>query len=147
MLAVADDSGIEVDALDGRPGVRSARYAGPGATDDQNNAKLVAEARAAGLFDLPEKARARFRCVLSVATPAGRLVCHGEGACEGALVRFSRGSGGFGYDPHFLLPELGCTFAELAAEQKNQVSHRARALADLVRHLEPELARLAQDGP
>ncbi len=125
--ALADDSGLEVDALGGRPGVRSARYAGDGASDLDNNAKLVAEALAAGLTSPV----ARFRCVVSLAAPDGRVVARGEGACEGVFIEHPRGSGGFGYDPHFLVPSLGRTFAEIGAEEKNRVSHRARALADL----------------
>ena len=114
-------------ALDGRPGVRSARYAGEGAGDLANNRKLVAEARAAGL----DRPAAVFRCVLSVAAPDGKVVVRGEGACEGVLVEDPRGRGGFGYDPHFLVPELDRTFAELLPSEKNAISHRARAIADL----------------
>ena len=125
--ALADDSGLEVDALEGRPGVHSARYAGEPTDDAANNAKLVAEARAAGLVEPP----ARFRCVVSLAAPDGGILLRGHGACAGVLVHEPRGSGGFGYDPHFLVPELGKTFAETSADEKNAVSHRARALADL----------------
>jgi len=140
MHAIADDSGLEIDALDGRPGVRSARYAGvdgPRADVDRaNNAKLIGEARAAGLVE----PLARFRCVVSVARPDGTVLCRGEGFCEGVLISEARGGGGFGYDPHFLVPALGKTFAEVAAAEKNSMSHRSRALADLRTHLADALA-------
>ena len=144
--ALADDSGFEVPALGGRPGVVSARYAGVSGpqrdVDRANNRRLVGEARAAGLFEAAEPPAARFRCVLSVASPDGRVACRGEGACEGVLVEEARGTGGFGYDPHFLVPALGRTFAEIGPAEKNLVSHRARALADLRRALVPLLAKL-----
>jgi XTP/dITP diphosphohydrolase len=127
MASIADDSGLEVDALQGRPGVRSARFAGPSATDAENNAKLVAEAAAAGLV----RPVARFCCVVSVASPAGHVMARGRGACEGVLLAQPQGAGGFGYDPHFFVPELGGTFAEVASTAKHRVSHRARALGDL----------------
>lgn len=141
MHAIADDSGLEIDALDGRPGVRSARYAGVDGersdVDRANNARLLAESRAAGLH----QPVARFRCVVSVARPDGTIICRGEGACEGVLVAAARGRGGFGYDPHFLVPALGKTFAEVSAAEKNSMSHRARALADLRTHIEEALLR------
>jgi len=133
LYALADDSGLEIPALDGRPGVLSARYAGVGAGDIANNRKLVAEARAAGLV----RPRAIFRCVLSVATSDGLILARGEGACEGVLIEDARGRGGFGYDPHFLVPDLDRTFAELLPSEKNAMSHRARAIADLRRALAP----------
>lgn len=135
MFALADDSGLEVPALDGRPGVISARYAGVGAGDLANNRKLVADARAAGLV----RPAARFVCVLSVATPDGMILARGTGVCDGVLVEEERGRGGFGYDPHFLVPDLDRTFAELLPSEKNAVSHRARAGADLRRALAPLL--------
>jgi XTP/dITP diphosphohydrolase len=135
LYALADDSGLEIPALDGRPGVRSARYAGEGAGDLANNRKLVAEAHAAGLA----RPQAIFRCVLSVATPDGLILARGEGSCEGVLIEAPRGRGGFGYDPHFLVPELDRTFAELLPSEKNAMSHRARAIADLRRALAPLL--------
>jgi len=141
--ALADDSGFEVPALGNRPGVVSARYAGVGGerrdVDLANNRKLVGEARDAGLFARPDRPAARFRCVLSVAAPDGRILCRGRGACDGLLVEEARGTGGFGYDPHFLVPDLGRTFAEIGQEEKSRVSHRARALADLRRALVPLL--------
>ena len=142
MLAIADDSGLEVDALGGRPGVLSARYAGVDGDDRANNKKLVAEARAAGLDEPP----ARFRCVVTVARPDGTVLCRGEGACEGVLVAAARGGGGFGYDPHFLVPSLGRTFAEIGGAEKNAISHRARALADLRTRLHDTLAAARPGG-
>ncbi len=125
--AIADDSGLEVDALDGRPGVYSARYAGEGATDLDNNRKLLAEATEAGLA----RPLARFRCVVSLAAPSGEVLARGHGACEGMLIEEARGGGGFGYDPHFYVEEFGATFAEIGPSKKNSMSHRSRALADL----------------
>ncbi len=125
--AIADDSGLEIDALDGRPGVNSARYAGEHGDDLANNAKLIAEANELGLV----RPLARFRCVVSLARPDGSILLRGEGACEGQLIEEARGGGGFGYDPHFLVPSLGKTFAEVSSAEKNAMSHRARALADL----------------
>ena len=133
MPAIADDTGLEVEALGGEPGVRSARYAGEGAGDIANNRKLVAEAHAAGLV----RPAAVFRCVLSVATPDGFILARGEGRCEGVLIEEPRGRGGCGYDPHFLVPELDRTFAELLPSEKNAMSHRARAIADLKRAIAP----------
>lgn len=135
LFALADDSGLELPALDGRPGVRSARYAGEGAGDLANNRKLVAEAAAAGLV----RPAARFVCVLSVASPDGMILARGEGFCDGVLVEAPRGRGGFGYDPHFLVPNLDRTFAELLPSEKNALSHRARAIADLRAKLAPLL--------
>ncbi len=137
--ALADDSGLEVDALDGRPGVWSARYAGEDADDAANNRKLAAEIVAAGL----DRPVARFRCVISLAAPDGSVVARGVGAAEGVFVLEARGGGGFGYDPHFLVPALGRTFAEIGPEQKNTMSHRARALDDLRRTLTPLIPDLA----
>lgn len=132
--ALADDSGLEVDALDGRPGVYSARYAGETATDRDNNDKLIAE-----LAGVPADRRtARFRSVLAFADVAGRLgdeVLLADGTCEGRILDEPRGDGGFGYDPLFLVPELGQTFAELGVGTKNDRSHRARAM----RAMKPQL--------
>lgn len=125
--ALADDSGLEVDALAGAPGVRSARYAGPAADAAANNAKLLAALRGVR----PERRTARFRAVLALADVAGPLgdeVIRAEGACEGLIVETPRGTGGFGYDPLFLLPERDQTMAELGADLKGEVSHRARAM-------------------
>lgn len=123
---LSDDSGIEVEALDGRPGVFSARYAGPNATDEQNNAKLLRELSGVP----PERRRARYVCIIALAEP-GRLLGVVEGTCEGVVASEPRGRGGFGYDPVFYVPELGKTFAEVPAEVKNRLSHRGRALEAL----------------
>jgi len=122
-LVLADDSGLEVDALDGAPGVISARYAGEPKSDARNNEKLLAE-----LADVAEEARgARFVCVMALADPQGlRLVV--EGALPGRILPALRGDGGFGYDPLFLLPEDGRSLAELGPDEKNAISHRGRAL-------------------
>ena len=130
--ALADDSGIEVDALHGAPGVFSARFAGPDATDADNNALLVQRLR-----DIPESARgARYRAVIVFmrhADDPAPLIC--EGSWEGRIRLEPAGDGGFGYDPYFFLPELGCTSAELNAIEKNRRSHRGQALAELKRRL------------
>jgi XTP/dITP diphosphohydrolase len=130
--ALADDSGLEVDALGGRPGVRSARYAGEGASDADNNALLLAE-----LARLPaERRAARYRCVLafvrSADDPAPLTV---EGRWEGRIAAVAGGSGGFGYDPLFIPAGLACTAAELAPGEKNQLSHRGQALRALAARL------------
>jgi XTP/dITP diphosphohydrolase len=131
MPSLGDDSGLEVDALDGVPGVYSARYAGMGAGDAANNTKLLA-----ALANVPEPRRtARFRSVVAFCDPLGALgegVLLGEGSCTGTILTVPRGTGGFGYDPLFLSHELGVTFAEASLEQKGTVSHRARAIASLI---------------
>jgi XTP/dITP diphosphohydrolase len=127
---LGDDSGLEVDALGGAPGVRSARWAGPGASDADRIAKLLGEL--AGVP--PERRTARFRCAVSLVA-AGREVVAAEGSCEGRILEAPRGTGGFGYDPVFLVPELNLTFAELPAAEKNGLSHRGRALAALRQRL------------
>ncbi len=121
---LADDSGLEVEALKGAPGVYSARYAGPNATDPENNAKLIRE-----LSGFKER-KARFCCVLSLAVPAGPALTY-EAFCEGTILDSPRGQNGFGYDPLFLYPSSGKTFAEMTMEEKLAVSHRGRALATL----------------
>jgi XTP/dITP diphosphohydrolase len=131
MPAVADDSGLEVDALGGGPGVRSARFAREGASDEENLAKLIAV-----VGSVPLEARtARYRCVAVVATPEGGTA-HAEGVCEGVLVVEPRGERGFGYDPVFVADDApGRTIAELEDEEKDAISHRGRAfraLADLL---------------
>jgi XTP/dITP diphosphohydrolase len=118
----ADDSGLEVDALDGRPGVYSARYAGPGASDEDRYRKLIAD-----LQQEPDKPRsARFRCVVALATPDGRVET-ATGSIEGLIIDTPRGNHGFGYDPVFFIPEYDATMAELPAEVKNRISHRGIA--------------------
>jgi XTP/dITP diphosphohydrolase len=125
LYALADDSGLEVEALGGRPGVRSARFAHERATDAENNAALLRE-----LEEIGDAGRqARFRCVLALASPWDPdHVELAEGTCEGLIARAPRGSGGFGYDPLFIVPELGGrAMAEMSEAEKNEVSHRARA--------------------
>ena len=123
-LCLADDSGLMVDALGGAPGVRSARYAGEGATQQELVAKLLAE-----LTGVPEAERtARFVCALSLCGPEGEIG-RWEGRVEGLITLDPRGDGGFGYDPVFLYPPAGATFAQMRPDEKNAVSHRARALA------------------
>ncbi len=118
--ALADDSGLEVDALDGAPGVRSARYQ-LGSDAVRYRALLHA------LEGVPPESRgARFRCIAALVLPDGREF-HTEGVCEGVIQTTAAGAGGFGYDPVFYIPEQGCTMAELSAEVKNRISHRARA--------------------
>jgi XTP/dITP diphosphohydrolase len=124
--ALADDSGIEVDALGGRPGPRSARFAGANATDERNLAELIRSVRgipAAGLT-------ARYRCVAASVAPGGDLVST-EGLCEGTLTTKPRGSGGFGYDPIFLPVGWDRTMAELEPDEKDRISHRGRAFRSL----------------
>jgi XTP/dITP diphosphohydrolase len=124
--AIADDSGIEADALDGGPGPRSARLAGEGASDAVNLAKLVEV-----IADKPSDARTgRYRCVAAIAWPDGRAL-HAEGVCEGSLVATARGAGGFGYDPIFVPEGERRTMAELGDEEKDRISHRGRAFRAL----------------
>jgi XTP/dITP diphosphohydrolase len=127
LVALADDSGLEVDALSGAPGVRSARFAGLPRSDERNNAKLLA-----ALAEVPlERRSARFRCVLALAHPDGAVQL-ARGSCVGRIALLPRGSGGFGYDPLFVVDGAeGRTMAELASNEKNRFSHRARALAAL----------------
>lgn len=125
---MAEDSGLEVDALGGRPGVRSARFAGPQQDADANNRKLLEE-----LDGVPEERRgASYRSVFALARP-GRLLVAVDGRCDGRIALRPRGSHGFGYDPLFVWPDLGKTFAELEPDVKNRLSHRGRAL-EALRH-------------
>ena len=131
--AIADDSGLEVDALAGAPGIYSARYAGAGATDADNNAKLLAELAARGIA----RATARFQCVLVFmrhATDPVPLIA--QGSWDGEIIADARGSHGFGYDPLFFVPEEGCTSAELPPARKNLLSHRGQALVKLAAMLQ-----------
>lgn len=144
MITLADDSGLEVDALGGRPGVRSARYAREGASDAENNAKLLVELEGVP----PERRSARFRCAMALVDPWARpeeresVV---EGACEGSIRLQPSGQGGFGYDPLFVVAERGCTMAELDESEKNRLSHRGRALSRLRPVLEERVrGRLAE---
>ncbi len=129
---LADDSGLEVEALDWGPGVRSARFAGP--TDEDRNRELVRRLRETGE---PEPWPARYRCVLALAAPGEPTVTF-EGACHGAIVSEARGTGGFGYDPHFLLPDRNVTVGEIPLAEKQQISHRGQALRRLADWLTAE---------
>lgn len=138
ILTLADDSGLEVDALDGEPGPLSARYAGEGATDADRIDYLLGK-----LATVPPTRRtARFRCVIALVWPSGReqLV---EGTCEGRITKAPRGEQGFGYDPVFLVADDTRTMAELSAEEKNAISHRARAAAKARALLEASLNSIA----
>jgi XTP/dITP diphosphohydrolase len=135
LTAMADDSGLEVDALGGEPGRLSARYAGEGASDKDRIDYLLARLQAVP----QEKRTARFCCVIGLATPDGRVeFCSGE--CEGVIAFEPHGEHGFGYDPIFFLPELGKTMAELPMAEKNRISHRGRA----ARQVAEALARLQE---
>ncbi len=136
LLTVADDSGIEVDALAGTPGPRSARFAGPGARDADNLRRLLTELEGIP----PERRAARFRCLLVAALPDGREAW-AEGVWEGRIAERPAGDDGFGYDPVFIDPELGLTAAQMPAEEKNRRSHRARAARALLPRLLALLAR------
>jgi XTP/dITP diphosphohydrolase len=131
-LVIADDSGLEVEALGGAPGIYSARYAGKNATDEQNVKKLLSELTRAGAKTHQRKAR--FRCVIALAR-AGELLDTFNGAVEGTIADYPRGSRGFGYDPIFVPQGFEQTFAELPAEVKNRISHRAEAIRALAAKL------------
>lgn len=123
IIAIADDSGLEVDALQGKPGIYSARFAGEGATDRENIRRLLDM-----LADVPfDKRTGRFKCVIAIATPDGRVKTV-TGECKGIISTEERGAEGFGYDPVFVVPSYGKTFAELGREVKNEISHRAVAV-------------------
>jgi len=134
LITLADDSGLEVDALDGAPGIRSARYT-PGHDADRVSALL------AQLRDIAwEQRTARFRCVIVIATTTGELYT-AEGTCQGLIAFEPAGQGGFGYDPIFYLPDYGCTMAQLPQAQKNHISHRARAVESAMAILRRLLAQ------
>lgn len=135
--ALADDSGLVVDALGGAPGVHSARYAGPNATDAENNAKLLRE------MEGRANRVAAFVCVISVAVPSGAALTY-EGRCEGLISEVPAGESGFGYDPLFYYPPFNRTFAELSVEEKNRISHRAKALGELKKEFEKVLVWIRQ---
>lgn len=137
LLTWADDSGLEVDALDGRPGVFSARYGGPGLSDTDRYLKLLDE-----LSQYPARPRtARFRCIVALAAP-GRTLHTSEGMIEGQILTAPRGDHGFGYDPVFYVPEHQAAMAELSSAIKNQISHRGRASAAAKRWLTANLASI-----
>lgn len=133
-LTIADDSGLEVDALNNQPGIYSARFSGEGATDEKNNEKLLAL-----MEQIPEKERTgRFVCAMAAVYPNGKeVVVRGE--CHGLIGTEPKGSNGFGYDPLFFVPSLGLTFAELSQEEKNKISHRAKALEKLMTALSKDV--------
>jgi XTP/dITP diphosphohydrolase len=134
---LADDSGLMVDALSGRPGVYSARYAGEGASDKENNLKLLEAMKG------QENRKATFKCVIIVAVPSGPALTY-EGLCDGEITHEMKGDQGFGYDPVFYYPPLKKTFAQLSLEEKNRVSHRGKALAQVRGEFDKVLAWLRQ---
>jgi XTP/dITP diphosphohydrolase len=136
LWTLGEDSGLEVAALAGAPGIYSARFSGPGATDESNNAKLMTE-----LAPVPnERRNARYVCNVALADPAGTIRLQVETYCRGRITREARGTNGFGYDPYFLIPEYHLTFGELSAVVKRHLSHRARAFERLI----PQLVSLLQ---
>ncbi|WHY84913.1 XTP/dITP diphosphatase [Neobacillus novalis] len=138
-MVIGDDSGLMVDALEGRPGIYSARYAGEPKNDQNNTDKVLSE-----LKDVPEVERtARFYCALAVAVP-GQETITVSGTCEGRILEERRGSNGFGYDPVFYVPEQGAAMAELSSDEKNKISHRANALKKLDVVLDSVLERAGQ---
>jgi XTP/dITP diphosphohydrolase len=137
LLTLADDSGLEVDALDGAPGVYTARYGGVGLTAVQRYQKLLDELEA-----IPDAQRtARFRCVIVLAGPDGTILGESEGVCEGRITQAPAGDNGFGYDPVFYLPQFNKTMAQLPANQKHQISHRGRAVQAIVPRLRERLQK------
>ncbi len=135
--AISDDSGLVVEALNGAPGVHSARYAGDNATDKDNIQKLLAELQG------ETNRKAAFQCVLSIAVPSGPALTY-EGRCEGKITTEPKGDSGFGYDPVFYYPDFGKTFAEADMAEKNNISHRGRALAEVSAEFDNILAWLKQ---
>ena len=138
--ALADDSGLVVEALGGAPGVHSARYAGPNATDAERCKKLLSDM--AGKTDR----NAAFECVISIAVPTGAALTY-EGRCEGEITEKPMGDNGFGYDPIFYYPPLDKTFAQLSADEKNSVSHRGKALQEVVNEFDKILTWIDQNLP
>lgn len=141
LISLGDDSGLEVDGLNGAPGLYSARYAGSSASDADRRAKLLQELRHTPV-SAPPLYTARFRCVVAVAQPTGPINFF-EGVCEGEIIFEERGANGFGYDPIFYLPEYGRTMAELPSELKNRISHRGRAVRAAKTFLENLLSTAA----
>ncbi len=135
LLSLADDTGLEVDALNGAPGVYSSRYSGENATYAENVTRLLRELEGV----LPAERTARFRCVIAIADARGVETV--DGVCEGLIIDEPRGTGGFGYDPVFMVPDTGKTMAELSMAEKNRISHRGRALARMRVVLEKRLGR------
>ncbi len=137
---IADDSGLVVEALNGAPGVYSARYAGENATDEDNNRKLLNE------LDGNNNRDAAFECVISIAVPTGHALTY-EGRCGGRIAEEPSGSNGFGYDPLFICSEYGKHFAELSMDEKNSISHRGKALNQMTREFDKILVWLEQNMP
>ncbi|WP_160722053.1 XTP/dITP diphosphatase [Bacillus sp. USDA818B3_A] len=136
-MVISDDSGLMVDALDGRPGIYSARYAGESKNDQNNTNKVLSE-----LQEVPEEKRtARFYCALAIAIP-GQETKTVSGTCEGLILKEPKGTNGFGYDPVFYVPEQGRSMAELSSDEKNKISHRANALKKLDVMLDSILERV-----
>jgi XTP/dITP diphosphohydrolase len=136
---IGEDSGLVVDALGGRPGVFSARFSGPGATDESNNRRLQEELAAVP----PERRTAAYISTIALADPTGAIRLAAEGRCRGIIIAEPRGENGFGYDPYFLIREYHRTFGELSARVKHQISHRARAMAAFI----PGLLKLIHQRP
>jgi XTP/dITP diphosphohydrolase len=130
--ALADDSGLEVDALNGNPGVTSSRYAGPNATDDKNRKKLLLELKEISSL---EKRSARFKCVMVLCSPGNGFISVSEGVCEGKICFAEKGENGFGYDSIFIPDGFDSTMAELSNPEKNRISHRGKALEELAKFL------------
>jgi len=134
LWTLAEDSGLEIDALAGEPGVRSARYAGEGACDVERIQKVLGQ-----LVSVRDERRtARFRCLMCIVDPAGTETCF-EGRCEGRIAKEARGTAGFGYDPIFIPEGYSSTFAELGLSVKGRISHRARAMHQVIEHLRSQL--------
>ena len=138
--ALADDSGLLVEALNGAPGVHSARYSGDDATDEQRRQKLLQE------MEGKSNRRAKFECVISIAVPTGAALTY-EAGCEGLIAEQPSGSNGFGYDPVFYYPPLNKTFAELTIEEKSRVSHRGKALRELRDEFDKVMSWIKQQMP
>ena len=135
--ALADDSGLRVEALDGLPGVYSARYAGEEASDQENNLKLLEAMKG------KENRKAAFECIIAIAVPRGPALIY-EGRCEGQITHEMRGENGFGYDPVFFYPPRKKTFAQMSPDEKNRVSHRGKAMAELRKEFDKVLIWLKQ---
>jgi XTP/dITP diphosphohydrolase len=133
---IGEDSGLMVDALDGRPGIYSARFSGPDATDEKNNLQLQQELAAVP----PESRGAGYICSVALSDPTGAIQLRAEDRCRGKIIDSPRGENGFGYDPYFLIPEYHRTFGELSSTVKQHLSHRARAFAKFI----PEMMRILQ---
>ena len=138
--ALADDSGLTVEALKGAPGIHSARYAGENATDEQRYLKLLSE------MEGRTNRKAAFECVISIAVPTGPALTY-EARCEGLITQVPAGSKGFGYDPVFYYPQYKKTFAELTRQEKNRVSHRGKAFAELIDEFDKVLIWIRQNMP